>query len=398
MATLTINYIANYAGNHRICYRQVGTTNYCCLIDTVGSTGSQTLVIDFSVPADYCDGTANEVTVPVETDCGPYSYEGYIQPVCEPESSLLSRVAFGPISFTQTPDCQGYNVECTETGIGTITVVNTGSGYVNGNSLTFNIAGSPSGTATITTVNGYIKTTALGPTIVTTTANGTYTNVSFTGGTGTLATFNYTVSAGTIITVSINNHGSGYTAGDVLTEAGGAQITINTIANGAITGVTLVTPGTYTSYVTSATAPTGTGAIFSIEMADCSTFAAPACFGEPNPNIALQLDGIFRLCSETAPSLPSDYVIGIDILNPYCCDCEELNLSIVTTKSPYTTTVYYVNSDGEVITLVVNVSGPLPSIFGPVKIRKGSYYIDPSVAGDITVILTPSSNCNPIIT
>lgn len=398
MATLTINYIANYAGNHRICYRQVGTTNYCCLIDTVGSTGPQTLVIDFSVPADYCDGTANEVTVPVVTDCGPYAYEGYIQPVCEPESSLLSRVAFGPISFTQIPDCQGYNVECTETGIGTITVANTGSGYVNGDPLTFNISGSPDATATITTADGYIQITALGPTLATTTPNGSYTNVSFTGGTGTLATFDYIISGGVIISSGINNPGSGYTAGDVLTEAGGAQITVSTIINGAITGVTLVTPGTYTGYVASATAPTGSNAAFFIEMADCSTFAAPTCFGEANPNIALQLDGIFRLCSETAPSLPSDYEVTSDTVNPYCCDCEEITLTALAPKIPYTTTVYYVNYDGEVVTLPVNVTYPTPTTYGPFKIRKGSYYIDPFAAPDVLGIISTSPNCNPIIT
>ena len=63
--------------------------------------------------------------------------------------------------------------------------------------------------------------------------NGTYSYKALTGGTGTGATATLVVSGGTVTSVTINNRGTGYTVGDILSAAlpvgSGLQITVNSL-------------------------------------------------------------------------------------------------------------------------------------------------------------------------
>lgn len=85
MGTTTINvsFTAYFAGTHRVCYRLNGTGPYDCttIVSCTGSGGSCSAVITFS----YSDGSGV---------CDPVAVDGYVQPTCEPEGSVLLRVPF----------------------------------------------------------------------------------------------------------------------------------------------------------------------------------------------------------------------------------------------------------------------------------------------------------------
>lgn len=84
--------------------------------------------------------------------------------------------------------------------------------------------------------------------------NGTYSNISLTGGTGTGATANITVTGGVVTVSKITNPGSGYTVGDVLSASipagSGFTLTISTLTGTA--GLTV-----YCSDCTATDASTG---------------------------------------------------------------------------------------------------------------------------------------------
>jgi hypothetical protein len=86
---------------------------------------------------------------------------------------------------------------------------------------------------------GYDTNASGGVNLITLTAggssytNGTYTYKALTGGTGSGATATIVVAGGTVTSVTINNRGTGYTVGDILSATipagSGLQITINKV-------------------------------------------------------------------------------------------------------------------------------------------------------------------------
>ncbi len=285
MATITINYTANYLGDHRVCYRQVGTTNYCCLTDTVSALGPQTFVIDFSVLADFCDGTADEVLVPVETDCGPFNYEGYIQPDCEVLGSPNNRTLW-TADFTTNPSCLAYIITCESAGIDQIIVTDGGS-Y----------------------------------------ASDSVVNITGGGGSGATAVGHF----GTY-NVFGDAAGTGYTIGDVLSLVGGTgtatEITVNTVGgSGEVTSFTITDPGDYTvtpgSGGVTTTGGTGAGATFdpAYEVIYI-TVTAPGDDYTSAPTISLPT-GAAVLAQATAVMLPC-----ADFTTPSCGSTATVGLSI----------------------------------------------------------------------
>jgi len=99
--------------------------------------------------------------------------------------------------------------------------------------------------------------------------NGTYTNVPLTGGSGTGATANITVSSNAVSAVTIVNDGNGYLPTDTL-SASSALIGNGVNTYGTITGGTLYTNGTYLNVpmlnATSTPAGTGSGATANITV------------------------------------------------------------------------------------------------------------------------------------
>lgn len=96
-AVITVNFLGNYAGPHRICWRVQGSGNpYVCtnIVTCVGG-------------GNPCEAIIN---VMVETEaCTPTVYEGYIQATCQPESSSTDQVPF-TVTYTPTPSCLMYSL------------------------------------------------------------------------------------------------------------------------------------------------------------------------------------------------------------------------------------------------------------------------------------------------
>lgn len=99
-ATITVNFTANYAGSHRICWRIQGppVAPYVCtnIVDCIGGGNVCSATISLMVDAD---------------GCVPVTYEGYIQATCNPEGSPVDQVLW---SYTYTPDpaCKLFALTC----------------------------------------------------------------------------------------------------------------------------------------------------------------------------------------------------------------------------------------------------------------------------------------------
>lgn len=112
-ATITVTFTANYAGPHRICWRQCGVGAYVCtnIVDCVGG-------------GNVCAATVSIMVDP--ESCTPVCFEGYIQATCNPEGSPVDQV-FWTSTFTPSPSCTQYNISCTDVlGCGVIPAVTMG--------------------------------------------------------------------------------------------------------------------------------------------------------------------------------------------------------------------------------------------------------------------------------
>ncbi len=113
-ATLTIEFVANYTGPHRVCYRTGGSGPYTCTT-VVCAGGGAACSADISISVD------NET-------CDDVNYNGYAQPQCEDINSTNGRIPFS-IDFTPNPTCKRYVVTCTSVGIASFVITNGGSSY-----------------------------------------------------------------------------------------------------------------------------------------------------------------------------------------------------------------------------------------------------------------------------
>ena len=325
MATITINYTANYLGDHRVCYRQVGTTNYCCLTDTVSALGPQTFIIDFAVLADFCDGTADEVVVPVETDCGPYSYEGYIQPDCEVLGSPNNRTLW-TADFTTTPSCLAYIITCESAGVASITVTEPDGGMVAVPGVTITGGGGAGATAIalMRTYTAGISISAAGAGYIVGeqvfitggTGSGIQLQVATLGGGGSIATF-IVISEG-LYSVLPGTVGVASTA-----SGAGAGATFDILYS--LAAVTVTAPGDdYTS------APTigFTGAAPAVPEAfalllPCNDFTTPSCGATATVGLEIGQSAVF--CDTTGTPVMADDGYNV-VADPAvtCCGCSEI--------------------------------------------------------------------------
>jgi hypothetical protein len=121
-AILTVTYTPNYSGNHRICFKTTGQT-YCCYNDdsasVIGVEKSTTIDLE---EFELCLGI-----LPQPVGCDGSTVDGYVQPICIEQSSDINRVAF-TADFPSTA-CSAYGIECQESGIAEITVVEPGYGW-----------------------------------------------------------------------------------------------------------------------------------------------------------------------------------------------------------------------------------------------------------------------------
>ena len=98
-ATITVNFTANYAGPHRICWRQCNVGLFVCtnIVDCVGGGNVCSATISIMVDPESCD---------------PVCFEGYIQATCNPEGSSVDQVPWSA-TFTPSPTCKMYSITCT---------------------------------------------------------------------------------------------------------------------------------------------------------------------------------------------------------------------------------------------------------------------------------------------
>ena len=145
-ATITIDFNANYAGTHRVCYRIQGSGDPYDCTTSVSCVGGGTLcqaVITADVNSTSCDGTV--------------TFEGYIQSACEDILSTSGRLLW-TADFVPTVLCQRYEVLCARTPISNTSIDNGGALYTLGDTINIVRNGSDpetlDGTITIATVDG----------------------------------------------------------------------------------------------------------------------------------------------------------------------------------------------------------------------------------------------------
>jgi len=97
-ATITVNFTANYAGPHRICWRQCNVGSYICtnIVDCVGG-------------GNVCSATVSIMVDP--ESCDPVCFEGYIQATCNPEGSAVDQVPWSA-TFVPSPACKPFRITC----------------------------------------------------------------------------------------------------------------------------------------------------------------------------------------------------------------------------------------------------------------------------------------------
>lgn len=86
IATLSITFTPQITGNHRVCWKKTTDLTYNCSTIVAGVAG---------VPV-----TANISVTVVDDPCEPATFEGYVQPTCEPEASTLNRTDFPDVIYT----------------------------------------------------------------------------------------------------------------------------------------------------------------------------------------------------------------------------------------------------------------------------------------------------------
>lgn len=143
--TLTINFVSNYAGTHRVCWSTDGISYSCITPVSCLGFGSA------------CSATIN-TTVDNET-CDDVTFTVYVQPTCEAEDSLDKRT-YSSYTFTPSPACKKYTLDCANVPVESITVDNIGSGYTAATVL-ISGGGGAGATATANIVSGEITSITL---------------------------------------------------------------------------------------------------------------------------------------------------------------------------------------------------------------------------------------------
>lgn len=86
LATLSITFTPQVTSNHRVCWKKTTDLTYDCSTIVAGTAGTPV--------------TANITVTVVDDPCEPATFEGYVQPTCEPESSPLVRTDFPDVVYT----------------------------------------------------------------------------------------------------------------------------------------------------------------------------------------------------------------------------------------------------------------------------------------------------------
>ena len=356
--TLDISFTSQYtAGMHRIAYRIQGSgdpytyENVFC-----------TPYVPPTLPPTCTYG----INIAVENEaCDAITYEGYIQPTCQPQESEIARTPF-TATFTPNPTCKSYLLTCDSTGIASVEVVTPGSGYAPAGGVATVTFGDPAGTladAECKIEDDGVETFTTNLPQAAVTGDGLYTEIPgvnlVVAGTPTPGYFDITVASNiaTIVTttpLSVNpaSTGSGYTVGDTITFAAPFNNIILTVTNVYDNGEILVcgvnTAGSGYTGPTTATvpAPAGPGVTAVLDvtylLCDPTEYFGAGCDGDVTPlRPDVALGATVQLCRQGDVGTPP---ANMSIVEGGCCadaTCE--TITITATDPSYDGNIWYVD-------------------------------------------------------
>lgn len=198
-ATITVDFTANYTGDHRVCFRVQGSGDpYDCstIVNCAGGGTACQAIINTDVNTTSCDGTI--------------TFEGYVQAACEDILSTNGRLAW-TADFVPNPVCNRYEVTCAYGPIDSITINDGGQCYT------------------------------LGDTVVVTRDPG---DTQVDDASISIAS----IGDGVLSNINMNSGGTGYTIGDVLSVDGIAIVACNSITPATVTVDTVDGGGTILTY------------------------------------------------------------------------------------------------------------------------------------------------------
>jgi hypothetical protein len=382
--TITVNFISNYIGGHRVCWRTGGAGAYDCT----------TIVICAG------NGAACQAIIPVTVDndtCDQVIFDGYVQAVCQVEGSLTDRIPFSVI-FTPDPTCDKWDVVCSTVDIPSYTLLTPGGGYTVGSNPALTIVGGGGSAAAAYGVvgDGGLKTFTItnGGAGYNGGGSATFFNVPAVNliGAGVGALLNVTVTLGVItaVVISASNTapGTGYAGADTFEfnnanlggSGAGVIITVNTVNTGEIQYIVVTNTGSgYSSLptVTVATSPF-LRATAEANLGQCPTFDfGNDCDGNPIGFVDPQdLGFVYKKCSPTTPTPSTGWTV---VAGGCCYECVTAQFTAVGSDADVN---YTSCTTGELLTVTVVVGVPQS-----VCATDNSWYW--AAEADVTVATTP---------
>ncbi len=385
-ASINVAWTSQYSGPHRVCYRIVGAPSYTCT----------NLMTHPSCPGGGAPCSYNIAIMVDNETCDQIDYEGYVQPACQDESSLVDRIPF-TISFIPQPACRRWNVTCNNAPINFLSLTGGGSGYDPLSPPLVTISGGGGGAASVIVGAGaYTSLQITDP--GTGYTDGSYLGVPLIGGSGTGATADITIAGGIITIVGIAAQGTGYMNNDVVapdTAIVGVPITpailtMLTTDYGIVLSISLDNPGSgYTATPTVTIAPPGAGvqATATATLQSCPAFNTASCPGGTEYAYPQQAIGeTLAICDTVTPSLGSQFAVA----ESGNCLCSCTTVEFQNTAGAGTVTVTYITCNGASVQTVLGAGAST----GDVCIVNGSYdYVE---AGGGTFNIIVGATCNGI--
>lgn len=374
-ATITVDFISNYAGVHRVCWRMGLSGPYDCttLVNCAGG------------------GTSCQATIPISVDnetCDNVVFDGYVQATCNDEGSLDGRIPFQS-TFVPDPVCKPYTISCINAAVASINVIDGGSGYDPMAAPAVSILGGGVGaTATALVTDGGLLTWSDPGAQGQGYNPGVYFNVPFTTisgvGSGAIASQVTVDGSGNIDSVNVildsANPGSGYMPGDSVSldaaALGGSTPTqaflvdVITTDTGRVYAVTLDTPGSGYTVGSGTIAPPAMGVTATIEvlLEPCPNFVLPdGCEGNPPFEIiGMEIGQSVDQCLIAMPEvIPAGFEVNASL--GCCYNCSQVTFTVGLTG----VTLYY--TDCVTKAIVTTVAAP-SQVVGPVCAVNNSWW------------------------
>jgi len=331
-ATITVDFTANYAGQHRVCFRIQGSGDpYDCttVVNCVGGGTTCQAIFTTDVNTTSCDG--------------PVTFEGYVQAVCEDILSLNGRLAW-TADFVPNPVCTRHELTCAIGEIDAIDIIDGGYLFLIGDPVVVTRDGGDT-----ESLDAIISINTLGDGILNSISGLLSGGINYTAtdvisvdnaafGTGATITVDSVDGSGTILTYTLTTNGSGYTGPGAFTYTGGTGTGCNFDfvegvdfdSLGRVLSFTITNGGLY-SEVPTITIPVsldGGGLNVVAHIADCPAFlnVGEDCADNPFSIVGLQHGDTYAVCTNAAgiTGVKPDEIVRVDA---GCCIPEDTDVS-----------------------------------------------------------------------